>query len=126
MLPRWVSLLFLMLAEHFAARRSAQIQFLKLQIELLRAKLPGNRVILSPEDRGRLLRAGADMELVVHDVLGIVNVKTYKHWVREAATGKEPGRVGSPKMTESLRKLIVKLAKDNVGWGIWITSPASM
>ena len=75
MVPRWVSFLFLALAEHLSVRRNAQIQFLKLQVELLKKKLPGNRVILSPEDRKLLLKAGAEMEHDVHDVIGIVSVK---------------------------------------------------
>jgi len=84
MIPRWVSFMLIMLIEHFSARRSAQIQFMKLQIELLRQKLGGNRVIVSPEDRVRMLRAGAEMNHEVQDVLGIVSVKTYRQWQREA------------------------------------------
>jgi putative transposase len=118
MLPRWVSFLFIMLAEHFSARRSAQIQFMKLQIELLRQKLGGNRVILSPEDRRRLLRAGADMDHAVHDVLKIVTVKTYQQWRRDEAAGKNAGKVGRPRLAESVRNLIIKLARENVGWGV--------
>ena len=74
---------------------------------MLRAKLPGDRVILTPENRARLLRLGAAMNHDVHDVMGIVSVKTYKRWVREQAEGRKPGRVGRPrKMTTSLRALI--------------------
>ena len=61
MLPRWVQVFLTLLLEAWAARRDAQIQFLKLQVELLKNKLPGNRVILAPEDRMRLLRAGEAM-----------------------------------------------------------------
>lgn len=118
MFPGWVIMLFVLLAEHFSTRRSAQIRFLKLQIELLQKKLPGNRVILSPEDRELLMRAGAELDHNIHDVIGIVNVKTYRHWQRETATGKAAGRVGRPRLTESLRQIIVKIAKENVGWGL--------
>lgn len=76
MVPRWISFLFIMLSEYFTAHRSGQVRFLKLQIELLKQKLPGNRVILSPEDRELLLKAGAEIEHDVHDVIGIVSVKT--------------------------------------------------
>lgn len=94
MVPHWVSFLFLMLAEHFSVRRNAQIQFLRLQVELLRKKLPGNRVILCPEDRKLLLKAGAEMEHDVHGVLGIVSVKTYQQWRRDEAAGKKAGNRG--------------------------------
>ncbi|NJO55958.1 MAG: transposase, partial [Rhodospirillales bacterium] len=117
--PRWVQVLLVLLSEHWSAHRSVQIRFLQLQIELLRDKLPGNRVILSPEERMRLLRAGAAMNHHVHDVIGIVSVKTYQQWLREQAAGRQPGRVGRPrKITESLRELILRLAKENVGWGV--------
>jgi len=107
-----------MLIEYFTTRRSGQIQFLKLQIELLKKKLPGNRVILSPEDRALLMKAGAEIEHDVHDVLGIVSVKTYKQWLRDQAAGKEAKRVGRRRIAESLRELIVYMAKENVGWGL--------
>ena len=118
-LPRWLMAVLMMLAETWSARRDARLRFLKLQVELLRAKLPGDRVILAPEDRARLLRLGSAMDHQVHDVMGIVSVKTYKRWLREQASGRKPGRVGRPrKMTASLRALILRLARENVGWGV--------
>ena len=119
MLPRWLMAVLMLLTEAWSARRDTQIQFLKLQIELLRAKVPGDRVILAPEDRARLLRLGGSMGHQVHDVIGIVSVKTYRRWVREQASGRTPGRVGRPrKVTASLRALILRLARENAGWGV--------
>ena len=66
-LPHWLMTLLMMLAEAWSARRDAQVRFLKLQVELLRAKVPGGRVILAPEDRARLLRLGEAMNHEVHD-----------------------------------------------------------
>ncbi len=65
-----------------------------------------------------MLRAGAELEHEVQDVLGIVSVKTYRQWLREAKAGRETGRVGHPKLAASVRKLIIRLAKENVGWGL--------
>ena len=48
---RWFQLLVLLLAEAHASRRDAQVRFLKLQVELLREHIPGERVILAPEER---------------------------------------------------------------------------
>lgn len=118
MWPTWFLMFLSMLAEAWSVRRDARIRFLKLQIELLRKKLDGDRVILSPEDRARLLRSGAAIRHEVDDVLGIVAVKTYRHWLREQDEGRKPGRVGRPSLTKSVRDLIVRLAKDNVGWGV--------
>ncbi|MEI8195775.1 MAG: integrase core domain-containing protein [Phycisphaerae bacterium] len=65
-----------------------------------------------------MLQAGKELDHHVHDVIGLVNVKTYQRWLREEKAGKEPGRVGRPKMSQELRDLIIRLAKDNVGWGV--------
>jgi len=119
MVPHWFSTFIMLLAEKWSARRDAQIRFLKLQIELMQKKLPGNRVILAPEDRLRLMRIGGELDHQVHDVIGIVAVKTYRTWIREQKQGKQQGRVGRPRrITESLRKLIIRMARENVGWGV--------
>ena len=76
MLPNWFTVLLAFRIEAWSARRDAQIRFLKLQIELLRQKVPGQRVILAPEDREQLLKAGEAMDHRVNDVIGIVAVKT--------------------------------------------------
>ena len=117
-LPHWLQSMLMLLAEAWSSRRDAQIRFLKAQVELLRQRIPGNRVILCPEDRLRLLRLGEAMDHRVDDLLGIVSVKTYGRWLRERRGGREPGRVGRPKrLTASVRALIVRLARENIGWG---------
>jgi len=94
MWPTWFLMFLSMLAEAWFVRRDARIQFLKLQIELLCKMLDGNRVILSPQDRERLLASGAAIKHEVVYVLGIVAVKTYRRWLREQDEGRAPGRVG--------------------------------
>jgi putative transposase len=117
-LQRWVSFLLIMLLEYYQAKRCAQIQFMKLQIEFLWDRLDQNRVVLTPEERVRMLRAGAEMDHDIKDVLEIVAVKTYKKWIREEKAGRQVGRVGRPKILASIREVIIRLAKENVRWGL--------
>lgn len=114
---RWFYVLAHLLVEAGAARRDARIRFLKAQVEILRRKLGGNRVIRSPDDRARLLAIGQELNHDVADVIGIVTPQTYSRWVEELRTGRKPKRVGRPKIARNLRELVVRLAKDNCNWG---------
>ncbi len=75
-LPSWVLVLFELLDEAWSARCDDRIRFLKPQAELLRQRVPGNRVTLTPEERSRLLRLGAKLDHRVDNLTEIVSVKT--------------------------------------------------
>ena len=114
---RWLFVALHLLAEATAARRDARIRFLKAQVEILRRKLGGNRVIPSPDDRARLLAIGQELDHKVADVIGIVTPQTYCRWVTELREGKKAKRVGRPKIARNLREIVVRLARENCGWG---------
>jgi putative transposase len=116
-LPRWFTALLVLLQEAWSTRRDAHIRFLKLQVEMLHARLPGNRVIVSPAERLRLMKIGAEIDHKVEDTLHLVSIKTYRRWQREQRGGREPRKVGWPRLTKSLRELILRLARENAGWG---------
>ena len=117
MLPRWLTALFVLCREAWSARRDAHIRFLKLQVEILQSRLPGNRVIPDPTERRRLLKIGAEMDHAVEHTLDIIHIKTYRCWLRQERDGFRVGKVGRPRLTRSLRELIIRLAKENLGWG---------
>ncbi len=52
-MSRWIYVAMHLLFESLAARRDARVRFLKAQVEILRRKLGGNRVVPSPDDRTR-------------------------------------------------------------------------
>ena len=112
---RWFYVALHLLAEAGAARRDTRIRFLKAQVEILRRKLGGNRVIPSPDDRTRLLAIGQELDHNVADVIGIVTPQTYCRWVEELREGRRPKRVGRPKIARNLRELVVRVAKEGAG-----------
>jgi putative transposase len=114
---RWFYILPHLLTEANAAHRDARIRFLKAEVEILRRKLGGNRVIPSPDDRARLLALGAELNHNVGDLIGIVTPQTYSRWVIEQREGRSPRRVGRPRIVRNVRALIRRLAKENAGWG---------
>ena len=113
----WLYVAVHLLVEAFAARRDARIRFLKTEVEILRRKLGGNRVISSPEDRARLLAIGKELNHDVADIIGIVTPKTYSRWVTEMRKGRRPKRVGRPKIARNMRETVIRLARQNAGWG---------
>ena len=112
---RWFYVAMHLLMEASAARRDARIRFLKAEVEILRRKLGGNRVIPRPDGRAQLLAIGQELGHDVADVIGIITPQTYCRWVEELHTGRKPKRVGRPKIVRNLRELVVRLAKQNVG-----------
>ena len=114
---RWFFALVHLLHEAGAARRDARIRFLKAQVEILRRKLGGNRVIPSPDDRARLRAIGAELKHAVGDLIGIVTPQTYSRWVAEQREGRKPKPVGRPEIGRKLCELVKRLAMENAGWG---------
>lgn len=113
---RWLYILPHLLIEANAARRDARIRFLKAEVEILRRKLGGNRVIPSPDDRARLLALGTELNHNVSDLIDIVTPQTFSRWVVEQREGRQPRRVGRPRIVRNVRALIKRLAKENAGW----------
>lgn len=78
MLPKWLMTLLVLLQEVESTRRDTHIRFLKLQVDILKTRLPGNRVILDPVERLRLMEIGAEVAHKVEHTLEIISVKTYR------------------------------------------------
>ena len=67
--PRWTMALLVLLRERWSARRDAQVRFLKLQLEIVRSRLPRNRVIPDPVERRRLMKIRAELGHAVNEVM---------------------------------------------------------
>jgi putative transposase len=116
-MPKWFYVILHLLFESFSARRDARIRFLQAQVTILRRKLGGNRVVVSPADRAELLRIGGELRHEVKDVLGIVTPQTYRRWVREREHGCVVRSVGRPRLGTSVRDLVRRLTRENHSWG---------
>ena len=88
------SLLLVFPARFFMPRHNAQMRLLKAQIHILRARIPAQRIILSPAEKSELLRIGAE---IGHDIDGLMEVakpETYKRWLAQTRSGRPFKAVG--------------------------------
>ncbi len=96
---------------------AAHIRYLKIELEIARAKLP-KRVTFTPQERNRLIKFGAKLGRALDKLVTIVHPDTLRRWIRESKkpAKKEPAKRGRRRTAEDIRKLIIKLAKENE-WG---------
>ena len=73
-----LSLLIVFLTQLFMPRHNAQIRLLKAQIQILRNRIPTQRIILSPEEKAELLRIGAECGHEIDGLLEVAKPATYK------------------------------------------------
>src|ERR1700752_4263434 len=93
-----------------------QVEFLKAENEMLRKRVPKQRIFLSKVERERLLQLGAAVGPGVARLITIVHPRTYQRWLREKCAGRKWKPVGRPKTLESVREITVRIAKET-GWG---------
>ncbi len=94
--------LLCLLLEGLSARRDPRSRFLKAENRVLRAHVPGGRVIPTPQERAQLLCIGAELGHRIDDLITIVQARTYHRWVREQAqagrSGESAGHGRSPRI----------------------------
>lgn len=97
-----------------------EVQFLKAENEVLRARIKGP-VKVTKAERSRLVRLGASLGKAIGSVVTIVSPKTFLKWVREArkkpkrrrSAKKMPGR---PRTPEQVRAIVLRIARET-GFG---------
>ena len=106
------------LVTKFSQERAPKDAMYEAQIEILmeRLKRDKDHFKFTPEERAKLLAAGVQLDHQVDDCILIASPKTYRRWLREAAAGKEPGRVGRKRACQSIRDLILRMARETA-WG---------
>jgi putative transposase len=96
-----------------------QVEYLKAENRILRAKLP-RRLAVTAGERQTLLRYGRRVGSALKDLITIVSPRTFARWLSgETHSGKggpRPRRPGRPRTPDDVRALVLRLAREN-GWG---------
>lgn len=111
------SLLLVFLSQFFMPRHNAQMRLLKAQIDILRARIPSQRIILSPAEKAELLRIGAECGHEVDGLLEVAKPATYKRWLSQMRHGRPFKAVGRPRLTQELRDAVIRIGSENTLWG---------
>jgi putative transposase len=91
------------------------IEFLKAENEILLKRYVRHHVVVSHEDRARLIKLGDAIGPDLKRLITIVRYDTYLRWVRRAKdlVPKKRGRARKP---NEIRELVIKIAHET-GWG---------
>lgn len=112
-----LSLLLVLLNHFFMPRHNAQLRLLKAQIAILRARIPTQRIILSPAEKAELLRIGAECGHEVDGLLEVARPATYRRWLARMRAGTPFKAVGRPRLTQELRDVVIRIGSENLLWG---------
>jgi hypothetical protein len=86
--------LFLLLVGATQKEMARQIRYLKVENELLRARLP-HRVLVTNQERNRLVRFGAKLGTAIHHLVSIVHPTTGQA-KSASGSGQAPHRGANP------------------------------
>jgi putative transposase len=107
--------LMLVLAQATEKELAAQVQYLKAENQILRARLP-KRILVTPVERRRLLKLGRPLGAAIDTLITIVTPGTFVRWIREANGNKPARNIGRPKHRQAIRDLVVQITKET-SWG---------
>ena len=94
-----------------------QIEYIKVENEILRSKLPG-RITTTPAEKRRLIKYGLPLGGSIKHVISIVGYSTFRRWVAQGVTNKkEPKRGRKRKTTQEVIDILIRMAKENTLWG---------
>jgi len=92
------------------------VDFLKAENKMLRKRVPKQRIFLARDERERLIKLGKAIGPGARHLITIVHPRTYQRWLQSSDAGRTGKRMGRPKTLESVREIVVRIAKET-GWG---------
>jgi putative transposase len=109
--------LLLVIANAAQNEQARMIKYLKVENEIIRSKLPA-RITITPQERHRLVKFAKKLGSALHQLATIVRPDTLLRWIREEKRQgkKAPAKRGRRRTPEQIRRLILKLARENE-WG---------
>jgi len=98
------------------------IEYLKEENRVLREQLGGRRIRFSNDQHRRLAaKAKALGRKGLKEVAGLVTPDTllrgYKKLIAQKYDGSQHRKPGRPRTPETIRELVVRIARENSGWG---------
>jgi putative transposase len=93
-----------------------QIEFLKAENEMLRKRVPKQRIWLKPDEKERLLKLAIAIGPEVKHLVTIVAYATICAWRRATGDFKARGPKRPNKKPNEIRELVVRIARET-GWG---------
>jgi hypothetical protein len=114
--------LLMVVAGWLQRQQAATIDYLKAENQMLRARLGGRRIVFTDAERRQLAeKAKALGRKALHELGTIVTPETLLRWHRELVARKwtfvERRSPGRPRIRGGLVALVVRMAKENRGWG---------
>ena len=110
--------LLFILARATHSELARQVQYLKVENQILRSRLP-KFVRVTRSERNRLLKYGKVLGASIRQLITIVHPNTFYRWLREASGHKakpRPRKSGRPRTADEIRDLILRIARET-GWG---------
>jgi transposase InsO family protein len=122
MIGQPLQFLLLLFAGWVNRRQLEIIDYLKEENRVLREQLCGRRLRLTDDQRRRLaVRGKALGRRALGEVTSLLAPDTILRWYRQLIAAKYDGSakrgLGRPATAESIQALVVKFAKENLGWG---------
>lgn len=99
MRPFFQPLLFL-LARSKSDQLQKQVELLKSEYEMLRRRVPKQRIFLKADERALLLKLGKEFGPGIRQLITIVDYSTFRRWVRREDSMQGKTRKGRPRIAK--------------------------